>query len=63
MAQIIRNSIEENIPNLSKKSKIKKERDKAWKELMSLSGIIKGEPKDISSNLSKYLGEMYRAKT
>jgi hypothetical protein len=61
MAEVIRKSIEKNIP-LKSKSRIKKERDKAWKELMKLSGCIKGEPADFSSNISKYIAKMYKEK-
>ncbi len=61
MAAVIRKSIETNIP-LKSKAKINKERDKAWKQIMKLSGFIKGEPIDFSSNINKYIARMYKEK-
>lgn len=61
MAAIIRKSIETSIP-LKSKAKINKERDKAWKQIMKLSGSIKKGPKDMSYNISKYIGKMYQEK-
>ncbi len=62
MAEIIRRSIEENIPALKTKKKVNKKVDKAWKDLMKLSGRIKKGPKDMSYNISKYIRKMYREK-
>ncbi len=61
MAEIIRRSIEDSIPALKNKKKVDdKDKDKAWKELMKLSGMIKKGPKDMSYNISKYISKMYK---
>ncbi|MBI2029252.1 hypothetical protein HYT02_02465 [Candidatus Gottesmanbacteria bacterium] len=53
---------EENVPNMKNRKKDNKKTDKAWRDIMKLSGSIKGEPKDFSSNISKYTAQMYREK-
>ncbi len=62
MAKIVRRSIGEGISVLIIESKLNKDKEKAWKELMKLSGFIKGGPKDISYNMDKYIKKMYKEK-
>lgn len=58
MAQIIREALEEKMPQ----KKAKRKRDKEWKELFKLAGMIKEGPSDMSRNIGKYIGQMYKDK-
>jgi hypothetical protein len=58
MARIIREALEEKIPQKGAKRK----RNKEWENLFKLAGIVKEGPSDMSKNIGKYIGQMYRAK-
>ena len=57
MAMVIRDAVTERFAYGEGKKKKKSHND-----LMELAGSIKGGPTDISTNISKYIRQMYREK-
>lgn len=55
MAQMIRRLIERSIGKEEKR--VKKDKERAWKEFFKLAGIAKSNLKDLSTNHDKYLGD------
>lgn len=54
-AAVIREAVEEKVSSPKKQA--------SKNDLMDLAGTIKGEPADMSENISKYIEQMYLEKT